>query len=236
MTLPGFFKRVSFATYRDALTEDQARQLSAATLFSLEIPIPLPALGAAGQALGVEAPQAAIARLIGLGLFDDWGEIDGVAHAAANPLARPLASPIDPADRPRLARAAMPELARAWRDREGEFPTDPRGLEAAEVALAAQAEPEVLEAAVLAGAAWLERRNKETRAGARPDRGGHCRFSRRLRLWAKFPAPRARMRGCVGRCGPDQDCSRRARPPAAARRCARRVLRMPPSTCVAPNR
>src|SRR5208337_2600933 len=110
-----------------------------ATLFSLEIPIPLPALGAAGQSLGVEAPQPAIARLIGLGLFDDWGEIDRVAHAAANPLARPLARALDPADRPRLARAAMPELARAWRDREGEFPADPRGLEAAEVALAANA-------------------------------------------------------------------------------------------------
>ena len=159
-TLPGFFKRVS---YRHALTEDQVRQLSAATLFSLEIPIPLPALGAAGQALGVEAPQAAIARLIGLGLFDDLGEIDGVAHAAANPLAGPLASPIEPGDRPRLARAAMPELARAWRDREGTFPADPRGLEAAEVALVAKTEPDVLEAAVLVGAAWLERRNKETR-------------------------------------------------------------------------
>ncbi len=162
-SLPGFFKRLSFATYRDALTEDQARQLSAATLFSLEIPIPLPALGAAGQALGVEAPQAAIARLIGLGLFDDWGEINGVAHAAANPLARPLVSPIDPTDHPRLARAAMPELAKAWRDRQGAFAADPRGLEAAEVALAAQAESEVLESAVLAGAAWLEWQNNETR-------------------------------------------------------------------------
>src|SRR5208337_1194628 len=78
-----------------------------ATLFSLEIPIPLPALGAAGQSLGVEAPQPAIARLIGLGLFDDWGEIDRVAHAAANPLARPLARALDPADRPRLARTAI---------------------------------------------------------------------------------------------------------------------------------
>ena len=36
-----FFARVSFATYRNALTDDQARQLSAATLFSSEVPIPL---------------------------------------------------------------------------------------------------------------------------------------------------------------------------------------------------
>ena len=46
--LTAFFARVSFATYREALTEDQARQLSAATLFSAEVPIPLPALAAAG--------------------------------------------------------------------------------------------------------------------------------------------------------------------------------------------
>ena len=78
-----FFARVSFGAYRDALTDDQARQLSAATLFSPEVPIPLAALGAAGQALGVEKPEAAIARLLGLGLFDDWGAIDGIAHGAA---------------------------------------------------------------------------------------------------------------------------------------------------------
>ncbi len=159
-----FFARVSFKTYRDALTGDQARLLSAATLFSPEVPIPLAALGAAGQALGVEAPDPATRRLIGLGLLDDWGAIGGVAHAAANPLARPLVPSPDPDDRPRLARAAMPELAGAWRDADGEFPVDPRGLEAAAIALVARAEPAVLEAAVLAGAAWLEWQNDETRA------------------------------------------------------------------------
>ena len=71
--LTAFFARLSFATYRDALTPDQARQLAAATHFTPEVPIPLPALAAAGQALGVEAPDKAIARLLGLGLLDDWG-------------------------------------------------------------------------------------------------------------------------------------------------------------------
>ncbi len=159
-----FFARVSFATYRDALTEEQARQLSAATVFSPEVPIPLAALGAAGQALGVEKPEAAIGRLLGLGLFDDWGAIDGNAHAAANPLARPLARTIEEGDIPRLARAALPALSNAWRNPDGAFPQDPRGLEVARIALAAAAEPAVLEAAVLAGAAWLEWSNDETRA------------------------------------------------------------------------
>jgi hypothetical protein len=85
-----------------------------------------------------------------LGLLDDWGEIGGLAHAAANPLARPVVAALDPNDRPRLARAAMPELARPWRNADGEFPRDPRGLEAAEIALVVRAEPAHLEAAVFA--------------------------------------------------------------------------------------
>ena len=161
--LTAFFARISFATYRAALNDEQARQLGAATLFLPEIPIPLAALAAAGQAQGVETPGKAIARLLGLGLFDDWGEFDGVPHASVNPLARPLAAPLDAADRPRLARAAMRELAKAWRDEKGGFPYDPRGLVAAEIALAAGAEPEVLEAAVLAGAGWLHWSERETR-------------------------------------------------------------------------
>ena len=123
--LTAFFARLSFATYRDALTPDQARQLAAATHFSPEVPIPLPALAAAGQALGVEAPDKAIARLLGLGLLDDWGALNAVPHAAANPLARPLAPPIDAADFPRLARAAMPGLIAAWHDPRDGFPVRP---------------------------------------------------------------------------------------------------------------
>ena len=113
--LVAFFARLSFTTYRAALTGDEARQLSAATLFAEGVPIPLMALEAAGMALGVEGTAAAVRRLLGLGLFDDWGGIAGHPHAAANPLARPLAPALDPADRPRLARAAFPCLAAAWR-------------------------------------------------------------------------------------------------------------------------
>ena len=79
-------------------------------------PIPLAALGAAGQALGVEAPQAAITRLIGLGLFDDWGEIDRNAHAAANPLARPLARALDPADSRAVAMGQIDDILQSRGD------------------------------------------------------------------------------------------------------------------------
>jgi tetratricopeptide (TPR) repeat protein len=161
--LTAFFGRLSFAAYRDALTPDQARQLAAATHFSPQVPIPLPALAAAGQAMGVEAPEAAISRLVGLGLIDDWGALNAVPHAAANPLARPLAPPIDAADFPRVAGAALPGLVAAWRGSDGLFPADPRGVEAARFALAAGAEPAILEDAALSGAAWLARVEGRTR-------------------------------------------------------------------------
>jgi tetratricopeptide (TPR) repeat protein len=161
--LTAFFARVSFRTYGDALTPDQRRQLGAATLFSPEVPIPIPALVAVGAANGVDAPAKAIARLLGLGLLDDWGAIGGFPHAAANPLARPLAPKLDEDDRPRLACAAMPELATAWRDAADGFPLDHRGLEAAELAIRAGAEPAILEDAALSGAAWLERVRGQTR-------------------------------------------------------------------------
>ena len=161
--LIAFFARVSFATYGAALTPDQSRQLGAANLFSSEIPIPVAALAAVGMANGVEAPDKAIKRLIGLGLFDDWGQINGIPHAAANPLARPLAPPLADEDRARLARAAMPELTKAWRDARTGFPFDARAVEAGLVAIVAGAEPAIVEDAAFCGAAWLERGQGRTR-------------------------------------------------------------------------
>ena len=161
--LTRFFARLSLSTYRDALTADQARQLTAATLFDPDVPIPLAALKAAGSALGVEAPDAAITRLLGLGLLDDWGQLGKAPHAAVNPLARPLAAALEETDRPRLCRKAWPELVVTWRDARGNFPVDARGLAAARIALSAKAEPALLEPAVFAGAAWLERVEERTR-------------------------------------------------------------------------
>ncbi len=148
--LTAFFARVSFATYREALTPDQARQLAAATLFTGEVPIPLPALAAAGSALGVEAPERAVARLLGLGLLDDWG------RSKASPTPPPIRSP--GLWRHRLTSATSPAspaprcLASSWRGEAGKrFPPDPRGLEAARLALAASAEPAIVEEAASPG-------------------------------------------------------------------------------------
>ena len=69
--------------------------------------------------------------------------MDPVPHVAANPLARPLPATLgaglEDAERPALASAVLPPLAKAWRSDEGYFPLDPRGLEATVLAL--QAEP-----------------------------------------------------------------------------------------------
>jgi tetratricopeptide (TPR) repeat protein len=157
-----FFDRIKPETYAAALNPDQRRQLTAATLFSEDVPIPHAALAAAGAALGAE--QAAVERLLALGMLDDWGQIGGKSHAAVNPLARPLAPPLGPADRFRLARAALPHLVTAWRDAEGDFPFDSRGVEATNIALEAGADPEIVEATALAGGAWLARDLEDNRA------------------------------------------------------------------------
>jgi tetratricopeptide (TPR) repeat protein len=111
----------------------------------------------------VEDAAAAVRRLLALGLFDDFGEIEGAAHAACNALARPLALPLDPDDRPRMARAALAALAAAWRSDDGSFPVGQQAVAAAEVALEAEAEPEILEEAAFSGAVWLERVQGATR-------------------------------------------------------------------------
>lgn len=70
-----FFRRVSFETYRDALTEQELKQLRAATLFSEGLPVPVAALQTAGRSLGVRDPAACLRRLIALGLVDDWSSM-----------------------------------------------------------------------------------------------------------------------------------------------------------------
>ncbi|MEZ4869727.1 MAG: CHAT domain-containing protein [Caldilineaceae bacterium] len=143
-----FFQRLALATYEGALTAEQRTQLRAATLFGENLPVPLPALAAAGHALGVPDPAPALLRLTGLGLVDDWGEQEGGAHAAANPLARPLAgAPLTAPEQARLAQAVLAPLAQSWRAGEGDFPYDPRGVEAARLALAGRANAALLEAA-----------------------------------------------------------------------------------------
>ncbi len=160
---PGdFFKRMAFGTYKGALSCAERVALSAATLFSLDIPIPRPALEAVAAELGLADPARALDRLLALGLLDDWGAMSvgrgapSLPHAALNPLARPLADPLSAADAERLAAAALGPLAAAWRDGDGDFPYDPRAVEVTRLALLAGApEPALLEAAAEAAVIFL---------------------------------------------------------------------------------
>ncbi|HEY1301087.1 MAG TPA: hypothetical protein VGF07_11365, partial [Stellaceae bacterium] len=177
-----FFEHVSLTAFRDMLTPDETRQLRAAALFSL--PVPRAALAAAGMAASVREPERAIDRLHGLGLVDLYLSLSDAAELSVNPLARPLVPPLTGAEAACLAEAAITPLYDAWRDAVGRLPVDPRGREAARIALAAKASPKVVNAAALAGAAFLFRRAEAAqpaldlvlaaldqldRAGATPD-------------------------------------------------------------------
>lgn len=159
-----FFKRMAFDTYRAALTAAQAQMLRAAGVFSTGLPIPRPALEAAGTAAGVEDPTAALDRLLGLGLVDDWGPLNATPHAAANPLARPLSVPLDEPTQSRLAAAALPDLGQAWRHQDGSFQWDLRAVELARLALVApEPDPGMLSDAAEAGGRYLFQREHEAR-------------------------------------------------------------------------
>ncbi|MGE0680185.1 MAG: CHAT domain-containing protein [Candidatus Binatia bacterium] len=151
-----FFQRLSFEIYRDALTETQKIQLRAATLFAEGLPTPMTALEAVGRAAGVTDPSLALARLHGLGLVDDWGELARVAHGAANPLARPLVGgSLTEDEQAALATIALEPLAKAWCSTDGEFPSDWRAVEAARVALKGNGNTEILERAAFAAGYYL---------------------------------------------------------------------------------
>ncbi len=155
-----FFARVALKTYREALTEPQTATLRANTLFEDGLPVPRPALAAVAAASGVADPEAALDRLLGLGLLDDWGAFRDIPQAAANTLARPLAgNALGDSEVAFLSEAALEPLAKAWTDEDGDFPFDPRGIEAARLALAApDPPPETLDAAARAAGSFLFRR------------------------------------------------------------------------------
>ena len=175
--LIAFLARISLQTYRDALTEDELKQLTAATLFSEDIPVPRSTLTAAGAALGCTAGERAIERLVALGLVDDWGEIDGQPHVAANTLARPLAT-FNEGQRPAVAEVAAKSLADALRRPDGAFPRDPRSHELASLAMEAKCSPELIEAAVRAGALWLARVHPSRHEALRLIAAAHDLFPR----------------------------------------------------------
>jgi len=148
-----FFERVSLKTYRAMLTAPEAAQLRAATLFSL--PVPRPALHAAGSALGVADPAVALGRLEGLGLVDLYVSADEAVDAMVNPLARPLVEPLGDGEATTLAKAATGPLYLAWKDDDGDLPSDSRSLEVARLALAGQVAADIINSAAGAGAWFL---------------------------------------------------------------------------------
>ncbi len=160
-----FFRRISFETYRNALTAAELTQLRAGTLFSEGLPVPIEAMKAVGLKSSLRDPGAAISRLVGLGLVDKWGKIDGVEHAAVNPLARPLAGDrLTDAEKQHLAAAAIIPLAAAWRDADGDFPFGERGVEAARLALMGDTPVEVLDSAAYAAGSFLFNSRHNARA------------------------------------------------------------------------
>ena len=148
-----FFARVSFEVYRKALTPTEAGQLRAATLFT--VPVPLGIHEAAGRAAGIGDPRRALGRLLGLGLIDAYVDPLEATNAAVNPLSRPLVPALSETDQAHLAKAVIEPLYEAWKNDKDELPGDPRGLEAARLALIGDAPPAILNQAALAGARWL---------------------------------------------------------------------------------
>ena len=171
--LSEFFGRMAFERYEAALTGTERLSLGAAALFAEGVPVPRAALEAAAGARGVADPGPAVVRLLALGLLDDWGGRPGrqgmtpVPHVASNPLARTLGEAVEADEAPTLAAAALPELARAWRDHGGDFPLDPRAVEAARLGLLARPPaPALLDAAAQAAVIHLFNREHDARAAA----------------------------------------------------------------------
>ena len=158
-----FFARVSLQAYRDALTAKELEQLRAATLFTEGMAVPVAALQAAGQALGVGEPAASVERLIGLGLVDDWTMAVGSPSSAANALARPLVAALSEPEIARMAGAAMEAIADAWQDEHGRFPIDARGVQAARLALAGDAAAQLLDRSAHAAGTFLFRHHHDAR-------------------------------------------------------------------------
>jgi esterase/lipase superfamily enzyme/tetratricopeptide (TPR) repeat protein len=148
-----FFEQVSLTAFRDMLTADETQQLRAATLFML--PVPHAVLVAAGRAGLVAQPERAIGRLQGLGLIDLYSTPGAADELAVNRLAAPLVPRLTEAEATRLAEAAVAPLYSAWKSPDGWLPADMRGREAARLALLGNAPPEIINAAALAGAAFL---------------------------------------------------------------------------------
>lgn len=152
-----FFQRVSFKEYHDALTAEEQHVLQTAAFFTDGVQIPTVSLVATARlTLSLADATASLSRLMALGLVEDWETVEHKPHAAINRLARGLASVAPTGDEARQwAAAALPGIQEAWQDKEGDFPIDRRGVEAARLSLLAEASGPVIEQATLAAAQVL---------------------------------------------------------------------------------
>jgi len=151
-----FFIRISFETYRDALTDAQQALLRISVFFSENVPIPRTALTAAAVAVGISDPGSGLDRLTALGLVDQWEKINTISHMAANPLARPLAAvPFTDEEASLVAATVFNPMVSAWQRSDTGFPVDPRSVELARIALMADAPLELLEKIVKAASDFL---------------------------------------------------------------------------------
>ncbi|WP_422378535.1 CHAT domain-containing protein [Roseibium sp.] len=156
-----FFRRMTFAKYREALSRSEFRYLSAISFFgeghwpetmepearaelqayqSVPVPVPEAALTAVAAAAAIGEAVAAKQRLIGLGLLEahapfQTGETE--PEFLVNRFARPIAEPLSDEDRESFARAALPSLEAHWAEGEDKWPQDGRSVEALRLALIA---------------------------------------------------------------------------------------------------
>lgn len=184
-----FFARLSFATYQAALGKQETRFLSAATLFTDQLPIPVNAVLQVGTAYGCAAAQKALDRAVGLGLIDDWGRLPVNRHVSLNTLARPLVPALSAWSRFRLARKVLPLIMSEWREWANErfvMRTDPRAVEAVSLALAGRVDPAIVEETATAAAAWFERHMRRTKDAFDVVMTAHAYLPRRHRCDPQF--------------------------------------------------
>jgi CHAT domain/AAA ATPase domain len=148
-----FFGRVSFEVYKAALTPDEATQMRAALICDLPMPLTVHAL--AGGALGVDDPERAITRLLGLGLLDLYLAANEPPAANVNGLAKPLFAALTQTHRKHLAKVVVAPLFEEWSDDAGDVRIGPRAVALADLAFLAEAEASLVNRAAWAAARYF---------------------------------------------------------------------------------
>jgi tetratricopeptide (TPR) repeat protein len=148
-----FFGRVSFEVYKAALTADEARQLRAALICDLPMPLTVHAL--AGQALGVGDAERAVRRLLGLGLLDLYLAAGESPATNVNGLAKPLFAQLTQEERKHLAKVVVSPLFEEWSDDDGRLRGGHARLRWRTLPLLAEAEASLVNRAALAAAGYF---------------------------------------------------------------------------------